>query len=108
MLSYAGYQVSRCVSGQQVVEKYRQAMEQGELFDAVILDLTIPGEGWGGIETLARLKGLDPEVKVILSSGYATDPVMQNFREHGFLAAVPKPYRIEHLSRVLSEVLAAE
>lgn len=108
MLSYAGYQVKKCASGQQVVEKYRHGMEQGELFDAVILDLTIPGEGWGGTETLARLKELDPEVKVILSSGYVSDPVMQNFREYGFLGAVPKPYRIEYLSRVLSEVLAAK
>ncbi len=106
MLKYAGYNVVECTSGQEAVEEYRQAIEQGEPFDAVILDLTVPGDGWGGKETLEKLNAIDPEVKAILSSGYAIDPVMQNFGEYGFLAAVSKPYRIERLSRVLDEVLA--
>ncbi|MEN8143080.1 MAG: ATP-binding protein [Thermodesulfobacteriota bacterium] len=108
MLRYAGYEIAQSRSGQEAVEEYRQAMATGEAFDAVILDLTVPGEGWGGEKTLEKLKELDPEVKVVLSSGYANDPVMIRFREYGFLAAVAKPYRIERLSKVLGEVLATK
>lgn len=53
-------------------------------------------------------KKLDPEVRAIVSSGYSTDPILSNFRDHGFLGAVVKPYRLKDLSTVLHDVLEGQ
>ena len=104
MLTDIGYEVTTAIDGAEAIRLYREAMEAGNPFDAVILDLTIPG-GMGGKATIPRLIEIDPEVKAIVSSGYSNDPVMANFREHGFKAIIAKPYKIRKMSEVLHEVL---
>ena len=79
---------------------YREASERGDPFDAVILDLTIPG-GAGGRQALAEITKIDPHVKAIASSGYCNDAIMTDFKKYGFKAALPKPFCLEELSRVL-------
>ncbi len=106
MLEHAGYQAGMSSNGQEAVKMYSQAIDEGEPFAAVILDLTVPGQGWGGIETLQKLREIDPEVKAIVSSGYVNNPAMVDFRAHGFAARIAKPYRIERLSKTLHELLA--
>ena len=69
------------------------------------MDLTVPG-GMGGREAVGGVKELDPSAKVIVSSGYYTDPVMANYSEFGFDGVVPKPYQVEELGRALKAVLA--
>ena len=71
------------------------------------MDLTIPG-GMGGKEAAQELLRIDPEAKLIVSSGYSTDPVMSDFRAHGFSAVISKPYRIEELGETLRSVLNGE
>ena len=73
-------------------------------FDAVIMDLTIPG-GMGGREAIQHLRRIDPEVRAIVSSGYSEDPVMADHRRYGFVDVVAKPYDIGDLSRVLDRVV---
>jgi len=51
---------------------------------------------------------LDPDARGIVSSGYSSDPVMANFRAHGFRGSVPKPYRMADFTRTLRKVLAEE
>ena len=82
-------------------------MESGKLFDAVIMDLTIPG-GMGGKEAVRQLLKIDSKVKAIVSSGYSNDPVMSDFRKFGFKGVVTKPYTIEELGKTLQEVLTKE
>ncbi|HVR36668.1 MAG TPA: response regulator, partial [Methylomirabilota bacterium] len=86
------------------IDHYVRARAEGKPFDAVIMDLTVPN-GLGGVETIRRLKTLDPSIKAIVSSGYSYDPVMGNHREYGFSGVVPKPYRIDELGRALEELL---
>ena len=69
------------------------------------MDLTVPG-GMGGLEAVARLREIDPEVRAIVSSGYSSDPVLANFRAHGFCGVIAKPYQIEDFARVLRAALA--
>ena len=107
MLQALGYTVVCTRDGAEAVERYRQAQEAGDAFDAVILDLTIPG-GMGGKEAVTRLLALDPFAAVIVSSGYSNDPVMAQFRQYGFQGAVGKPYQLKDLSAVLHEVLAGK
>ncbi|HBF37408.1 MAG TPA: response regulator [Firmicutes bacterium] len=104
MLTYFGYQVSLARDGQEAIGLYKMAKETGDPFDAVIMDLTIPG-GLGGIETLAILRQIDPEIKAIISSGYASDPVMSDYEKYGFSGVVIKPYKFDELNVVLNRVI---
>ena len=69
------------------------------------MDITVPG-GMGGKEAIRKLLAIDPDVKAIVSSGYARDPIMSNYRQYGFVGVVPKPYNLEEMSRELHRVLA--
>ena len=80
---------------------------KGGSFDAVILDLTVPG-GIGGTQTLANLSKIDPDVKAIVSSGYYGDSIMSDYAAHGFKAVLPKPYDIKRLSQVLAMVISPD
>lgn len=51
------------------------------------------------------MKEIEPEVKAVVSSGYSDDSAMSQHSEHGFIAALKKPYTIEGLRDVLNEVL---
>ena len=52
------------------------------------------------------LRQIDPAVRAIVSSGYSHDPVLADFRAHGFDAMVHKPYEIEQLAACINEVIA--
>ncbi|HSN55718.1 MAG TPA: response regulator, partial [Candidatus Sulfomarinibacteraceae bacterium] len=104
LLETIGYEVETAADGGEAVALYARALESERPFDAVVLDLTVPG-GIGGRETMTRLLDLDPEVKAIVSSGYSTDPVMASFREHGFAGVAVKPYRLADLARTLRHVI---
>jgi len=104
MLVYLGYEVVFAREGDEAVELYRKAKESGRDFDAVILDLTIPG-GTGGKEAVQKLREIDPGVKAIVSSGYSYDPVMSEYKKYGFNGVVVKPYEIGELSKVLYKVI---
>jgi two-component system, cell cycle sensor histidine kinase and response regulator CckA len=104
MLTQLGYQ-SQCVrEGAEAIALYQQARDMGQPFVAVLLDLTIPG-GMGGRETLAHLQAIDSQVRAIVSSGYATDPLMAHYRAYGFRGVLRKPYTVEGLEEVLQRVL---
>jgi CheY-like chemotaxis protein len=104
LLRHLGYEVGLARDGAEAVDLYQKAQEAGRPFNAVILDLTIPG-GMGGKDAIQKLLEIDPEVKAIVSSGYSTDPIMADFRRFGFSGVVSKPYEIEDLSAALLEVL---
>jgi len=104
LLRRLGYEVELSKDGAEAIELYRRAMESGEPFDAVILDLTVRG-GMGGENAIQKLLEIDPGVKGIISSGYSNDPVMNDFRKYGFIGVIPKPYRINELSETLNKVL---
>ena len=104
VLGKLGYEVDVAKDGEEAIEKYMRAMKEDEPFDAVILDLTIPG-GLGGKETIRRLKEIDPEVKAVVASGYSHDPVMANFRDYGFIGVLPKPFGIDKLGRMLQDII---
>jgi PAS domain S-box-containing protein len=98
------YEVETAKDGSEAIVLYKGAMESGEPFDAVIMDLTIPG-GMGGKEAIKKLIEIDPEVRAIVSSGYNDDPVVSHFREYGFSGVLAKPYSIVEMSKALHAVL---
>ncbi len=107
LLEMSGYQVDHADSGEQAVSRYRQAREAGRPYDAVIMDLTMPG-GIGGQEATQRILEIEPAARVVVASGYSGDAAMAHYREHGFKAAVAKPYTAEGLAAALAAALAED
>ncbi|GJQ57603.1 MAG: hypothetical protein SCALA701_04040 [Candidatus Scalindua sp.] len=104
LLEKIGYDVALANDGDKAIAIYMKAKESGEPFDAVILDLTIPG-GMGGKLAVKKLLEIDPEVKAIVASGYSNDPIMSNFREYGFSRVLAKPFEIQELNQILHAVI---
>lgn len=103
LLEHLGYEVAIASEGEEALMEYQRALDS-QPFDAVILDLVVPG-GMGGAETMERLMAIDPKVRAVVCSGYSNDPVMAHHLEHGFLGVLPKPFNIEQLKSVLRKVL---
>ena len=103
-LNRLGYTVVMAESGSTAIEIFCQSADEGRPFDVVILDLTVHS-GKGGKETVSSLKRIDPDVKAIVSSGYANDTVMTEYAEFGFSSKLAKPYTMEDLGRVIKAVL---
>ncbi len=107
MLNAMGYKVTTAIDGAEAIEVYQEAMHSGQPYDVVIIDLTVPG-GMGGKETIQKLKVIDPEARVIISSGYSSAPIMTDFEKYGFRGAIAKPYEAIEFSSVLHEVIAGK
>ncbi|MBX3751861.1 MAG: response regulator, partial [Opitutaceae bacterium] len=104
LLGRLGLDPTIAEDGAEAVRQFRQAHGEGRPFDAVVMDLTVPG-GVGGLEALREMQTIDPDVRAIVSSGYSSDPVLANFRAHGFRGMVAKPYRITALAAALRAVM---
>lgn len=104
MLSSLGYEVSFAKDGSEAISMYESAGQNGGEYDLVILDLTVPG-GIGGKETVVKLIEIDPGVRAIASSGYSHNPVMSDFKTHGFLGFIAKPYKLKELGEVVNRFL---
>ncbi|MEW6536655.1 MAG: transporter substrate-binding domain-containing protein [Candidatus Auribacterota bacterium] len=103
-LKYLGYESEFARDGEETIELYTKAIESGQPFDVVIMDLTIPG-GMGGKEAIKKLHEIDVNVKAVASSGYSNDPIMANYKEYGFAGVVSKPFSIQDLSQVLHSLI---
>ena len=107
ILQALGCKVTYAVDGAAAVTEYREARQKGMPFAVVITDLTIPG-GMGGLEATREILKIDPAARIIVSSGYATDPIMTNFTTYGYKGRVEKPYRLEILQKVVEQVLKGD
>ena len=104
MLENLGCEVEQAEEGEQALVMYRQAMEQGQPYDLLIMDLTVLS-GMGGREAMEKIRQLDPTARALVSSGYSNDPVMANYADYGFSGAVSKPYTQDELAQAVQEVL---
>lgn len=102
-----GYDVAEANDAEQAIKACEEAVASGHKFELVISDLRLPGN-MTGEDAVRRMRELDPDLKSIISSGYDSDPVMSRFRDHGFCAAISKPYDISKLGRVVSEAIEEE
>jgi PAS domain S-box-containing protein len=102
LLSTMGYEVTAVPDGSEAVRIYERAARKGENFRAVILDATVRG-GLGGVETIERLRSIDPEVNAIICSGYSDEAALSEFLSYGFRGALPKPFTRRELSDALQK-----
>ena len=104
ILETLGFDAVLAEDGGKAVRLYRDARDSGEPFDAVILDLSVK-DGMGGQEAMAELLSLDPQVKAIICTGYAHDPIVTNYDDYGFKGALTKPHKINDLKEALEKIL---
>ncbi|HSH39148.1 MAG TPA: response regulator [Chthoniobacterales bacterium] len=100
LLSTLGYEVTAVPDGLEAVRTYERALRRGEHFQAVILDATVRG-GMGGVATIERLRGMDPQVNAIICSGYSDEAALSEFLAYGFRGALPKPFTRGELADAL-------
>ena len=105
-LTQFGYEVTVVHEGQAAIDVLSEALTSGRNFDAILLDLTIPG-GMGGKEAIQHLRRLDPHVKAIVTSGYSDDPIMSDFQAYGFQGILVKPYKIIDLAKTLESLCSS-
>jgi len=101
MLEDLGYRVLTARSGEEAISLFRSRVGG---IDLVILDMIMPGTGGG--EVYDALRAMDPDVRVILSSGYSIDGKAREIMERGIREFLQKPFRMEDLSRKVRSVLA--
>lgn len=99
MLTMMGHAVETAVSGDDALKLY----QENQTFDLAILDLTIPG-GRGGKEIVGEILAINPKHKVIASSGYASNEVMANYEDYGFVGVLAKPYTYDEILEEIDRV----
>jgi DNA-binding NtrC family response regulator len=85
--------------------EYVQAKTEGSPFTAVLLDATIPN-GFGGEAALKFLLEADPNIRVVLCSGYADGDLFEKAEQLGFKAVLAKPFSVSEVVSVLNKALS--
>ncbi len=102
MLADLGCIVRSAINGEQAYEEFEHCLSHGSPFDVVILDLVVKG-GMGGLETFKKIREINKDASVVVSSGYSNDPVIANYKDYGFCGALIKPYRQEQVYEILQD-----
>jgi CheY-like chemotaxis protein len=100
MLSRLGFRVLTAVDGFEAIEVFRAGKEE---IDCILLDLTMPR--MNGEEAFRELRRLKADVRVILSSGYNEQEVIQRFSGKGLSGFIQKPYTLAKLQETLNRIL---
>lgn len=100
ILERAGYTVTLAEGGEQALERLRV---NSEPWDAVLLDMTMPG--MNGRETLRAMRELDKTIPVLLLSGHAQEELEREFADDDLAGYVLKPFRAAGLLRSVASVL---
>jgi PAS domain S-box-containing protein len=103
MLSSLGHAVTTCADGEQAVTAFKAS---DGAFDLVVLDLVMPR--MGGREAFAALRRINPQVKVILVSGYSIQGEAQGILDEGAIAFLQKPFSLAALAQQVAAALARQ
>jgi CheY-like chemotaxis protein len=100
ILGRFGYRTLAAKDGKETVELYEQHKDEIAM---VVLDLVMPG--WSGEKTLEALKRINPDVKVLIASGYSTDSVNEKLLALGIDGFLQKPFTVAELLGDVKRVL---
>jgi signal transduction histidine kinase len=100
ILNHAGYRVVEASDGQEAIDIFEE--QAGEI-DCVLLDLSMPK--LDGEQVFARMREIHSDVRVVLSSGFAEQEVMERFGENSLAGIIHKPARKNLLLAKIAEAL---
>jgi PAS domain S-box-containing protein len=100
ILTQSGYSCLTAASGEEAIKRYQ---ERGDEISIVLLDLLMPG--MGGVKCLEALQGIDPSVKILITSGYSSDPATRRKLQGAARGFVTKPYRSKDLLSAVRKAL---
>jgi len=103
LFAYLNYAIDVVSDGREAIARYSAMLDAGKRYLLVILDLTVVG-GMGGLPAVTQLLEMDKAVRAIVSSGYSDDPVVTDYRKHGFVGVLAKPYTIDELEKLLNRI----
>jgi PAS domain S-box-containing protein len=98
MLVRMGYEVDTATNGREGLQKFKE-----QKFDLVVLDIIMPE--MNGKETFLKIREIDPDARVLLTSGYTRDIKASSLIEEGAAGFLQKPFRIQELSKSIAEIL---
>ena len=99
-LQKLGYSVLLAENGLDAVEIYRENPHE---IDLVLLDMIMPKAG--GHQTFFQIRAIDPEAKILLSSGFVSENEVQDLLSQGACGFLPKPHRLPVVAKAIREVL---
>jgi DNA-binding NtrC family response regulator len=100
LLTEMGYAVFSASSGEEALEKYKDHLEDIDLF---LIDMIMPGMSGGELYT--RIKQLKPTAKAILCSGYSIDERIQDIMNQGCNGFLEKPFNLSKLLEMIEWIL---
>jgi len=103
LLEVMGYRVLTAKDGEGAIEVYGKNRDD---IDFVLLDMIMPGMGGG--ETYDKMKEINPDVKVLLSSGYSIDGQATDILERGCDGFIQKPFTMKELSQSIRDVMGKQ
>jgi len=103
LLGVMGYRVLIARNGKEAVEVYRKNQDD---IDIVVLDMVMPG--MGGVEAYDSMKEINPNIKVLLSSGYSIDSKTTEIMKRDCDGFIQKPFNMKELSGEIRKILGKE
>ena len=104
MLEYFKCQSLHVTNAEQAIDAYQIEFTKGQPFDAVIMDLNVPG-GRGGKEVVRDVLAIDPNAKVFVSSGDSSDAAMVKPEDFGFVGVLCKPFDLSTIESFVNQIL---
>ncbi|MEW5924048.1 MAG: response regulator [Candidatus Zixiibacteriota bacterium] len=105
VLRQAGYRVESAFDGKEALNLMIKYNQNGKMFDAIIMDLSLPGD-LSGKELIDRMLEISPESRVVVSSGESNHPIITKYSEYGLSGKLSKPYRAGDLKAVIGHVIS--
>ena len=107
LLEMNGYIVYAARNGEQAIAAYSRTLSSKQRVDVAVIDLTIP-DGMGGLETIARIREIDPCVRAIATTGHFQETLKEEYKKYGFAGFLPKPYLLKELLEAIDQVIGTE
>ncbi|MCW8805302.1 MAG: response regulator [Ignavibacteriaceae bacterium] len=100
-LEMSGYYIDSFISSKDAMDKLKE-----EKYDVLITDLKMSNPD--GMEVLKFAKQIQPDIKAIVITGFATNQTAQNAREIGAVEFIAKPFKLSQLKKILGVIAGVE
>ena len=102
ILKELGYFATCVFDGREAIEEYKNAKENEEQYDIVIMDLSVK-EGMNGEDASKEILDYDTNAIIVISSGYSSRPIISKYKDHGLKGVLLKPYNLTQLKAIIEE-----